>query len=286
MRVIFATALAISVGMAGLAAEPVKIDFDDLADPAARAFVDPYLEMGPERLNDLRTVVRLGARLEEADLSPEVRQRLNTRRAGAEAALAGAGFDVEALLAERWTVAQNRRRAQIATNPSLEGAVVRLEGYLIPAGTEPDGRGTGYLVPVVGMCSHMSAPPPNELVRLYFDPDKSTSSIYLPVSVTGTLSTEPSDETIHLLDGMVRMQSLWRLDADTLVPEGPVPLAPFTVQANDPLGAVAAGQEIWPGPDHPALLDRWRQRIRKQASDETQCPPQTQKPCNDHRKMR
>ncbi len=263
MRLILATAMALSAGKAALSREPATVGFDDLADPAARAFVDPYLEMGPERLNDLRTVVRLDARLAEADLSPEVRDRLEARRADAEAALAVAGFDIEALLAQRWTVAQKRRQAQISTNPLLEGAVVRLEGYLIPAGTEPDGRGTGYLVPVVGMCSHMPAPPPNELVRLYFDPDKSTSSIYLPVSVTGTLSTEPSDETIHLLDGMVRMQSLWRLDADTLVPEGPVPLAPFTVQAKDPLGAVAAGQEIWPGPDHPALLDRWRQRIRK-----------------------
>ncbi len=243
MRVIFATALAISVGMAGLAAEPARIDFDDLADPAARAFVDPYLEMGPERMNELRTVVRLGARLAEADLSPEVRKRLEVRRSDAEAALAVSGFDIAALLAQRWTVAQKRREAQIATNPLLEGAVVRLEGYLIPAGTGPDGRGIGYLVPVVGMCSHIPAPPPNELVRLYFESDRGTGSIYLPVSVTGTLRAEASDETIHLLDGMVRMQSLWRLDADTLVAEGPVPTARISIVAQDPLEALPA-QEI------------------------------------------
>lgn len=248
MRLILATAMALSAGMAGLAAEPATVGFDDLADPAARAFVDPYMEMGPERLNDLRTVVRLGARLAEAELSQDVRQRLEARRADAESALTGAGFDIEALLAQRWTVAQKRREAQIATNPSLEGAAVRLEGYLIPAGTGPDGGGIGYLVPMVGMCSHIPAPPPNELVRLYFDPEMGTGSIYLPVSVTGTLRAEANDETIHLLDGMVRMQSLWRLDADTLVAEGPGPLAPFAAEAIDPLGAVAAGQKIWPVP--------------------------------------
>ena len=235
MRLILVTVMAISVGMAGLAAEPAKIDFNDLADPAARAFVDPYLEMGSERMNDLRTIVRISERLEEGDLSPEVRQRLDARRVDAEAALSGAGFDVEALLAERWTVAQNRRRAQIATNPSLEGATVRLDGYLIPAGAGPDGRGVGYLVPVVGMCSHLPAPPPNELVRLFFDPEKGSGSIYLPVRVTGTLRTEASDETIHLLDGMARMQSLWRLDAETVVPKGPIPIDHVPVGSHDPL---------------------------------------------------
>ena len=242
MRLILASAMAISVGMAGFASEPATVGFDDLADPAARAFVDPYLEMGPERLNDLRTVVRLDARLAEADLSPEVRHRLEARRADAETVLADAGFDIDALLAQRWTVAQKRRQARIATNPSLEGVAVRLEGYLIPAGTGPDGIGIGYLVPVVGMCSHIPAPPPNQLVRLYFDPELGTGSIYLPVSVTGTLATEPSDETIHLLDGMVRMQSLWRLDADTLVPEGPVPLVRNTNNIADPLEAHPADQ--------------------------------------------
>ena len=35
---------------------------------------------------------------------------------------------------------------------------------LIPAGKEEDGQALGYIVPVVGMCSHISAPPPNEMV--------------------------------------------------------------------------------------------------------------------------
>lgn len=242
MRLILATALALATGAAQLAAEPAKIGFDDLADPAAHAFVDPYLAMGAERLNDLRTVVRLDARLAEAELPLQARQRLEARREAARQALASEGFDIEALLAQRWTVAQQRKQALVATNPALAGANVRLDGYLIPAGTGPDGIGIGYLVPVVGMCSHIPAPPPNQLVRLYFDPELGTGSIYLPVSVTGTLATEPSDETIHLLDGMVRMQSLWRLDADTLVPEGPVPLVRNTNNIADPLEAHPADQ--------------------------------------------
>lgn len=237
MRLILVTALALATGAAQLAAEPAKIGFDDLADPAAHAFVDPYLAMGAERLNDLRTVVRLDARLAEAELRLQARQRLEARREAARQALASEGFDIEALLAQRWTVAKQRKQALVATNPALAGANVRLDGYLIPAGTGPDGRRIGYLVPVVGMCSHMPAPPPNELVRLHFDPSMRADSIYLPVRVRGTLRTEASDETIHLLDGEVRMVSLWRLDARVIEAEGPSVSTAARVGAIDPLGA-------------------------------------------------
>ena len=64
-------------------------------------------------------------------------------------------------------------------------------------------------------------------------------SIYLPVRVSGRLQTEASDETIHLLDGMVRMQSLWRLDARTLVAEGPSEPINVAAERLDPLEPVA-----------------------------------------------
>ena len=199
---------------------PDEVRFADLADPAARQFDDPYLAMGPERLEDLKTVVRLDERLAEDDLATDTRQRLDALRVAAQDRLSADGHDIEALLSQRWTVAQQRARARIATNPALKGAEVTLSGYLIPAGKEEDGRALGYIVPVVGMCSHISPPPPNELVRVRFDPALAGNSIYLPVRVSGTLSMEASDESIQLLDGYVRMQSLWRLDAQTVVLKG------------------------------------------------------------------
>lgn len=213
MRLILATVLALIAGVAQLFAEQVTVGFSDLADPEARAFDDPYLAMGPERLEDLKAVVRIDERLASRDLASDTRQRLEARRDAARQSLTGSGFDIDKLLAQRWMVAEKRRRALIATNPALEGAEVEIGGYLIPAEASAGGRAIGYLVPVVGMCSHMPAPPPNELVRVHFDPAMMTESMYLPIRVFGTLRTEANDETIHLLDGKVRMVSLWRLDA-------------------------------------------------------------------------
>ena len=239
MQLILAGALVLVAAAAPVLAQPATVGFGDLADPTAREFVDPYREMGAERLEDLKTVVRLDERLAEDDLATDTRQRLAALRDAARQALIANGFDIDALLAQRWVVAERRQRARVATNPAMEGAEVTLAGYLIPAGTDEDGQALGYIVPVVGMCSHIPAPPPNELVRLRFDPAMAVESIYLPVRVSGRLQTEASDETIHLLDGMVRMQSLWRLDARNLVAEGPS--IPINVAAErlDPLEPVA-----------------------------------------------
>ena len=222
MRMILALAVVLLAGAVQVSAEPATIGFADLPDPAARDFVDPYRAMGTERLEDLKTVVRLDARLAAGEtLAPETRQRLEARRDAARQKLIANGFDTDALLAQRWVVAQQRKRALIATNPALDGAEVTLAGFLIPAGIGADGHATGYLVPQVGMCSHMPTPPPNELVRLHVDPSLLVGSMYLPVRVSGTLRTQASDETVHVLDGQVRMVSLWRLDARTLAMEGP-----------------------------------------------------------------
>ena len=219
---------------------PGEVRFSDLADPAAREFDDPFQDMGPERLNDLKTVLRLEERLTEQDLDGGTRQRLEVLQIDARDRLAAHGHDIEALLAQRWIVARNRERARFATNPALEGAEVTLSGYLIPAGTDEDGLAIGYLFPVVGTCSHTPAPPPNELVRLHFDPAQATRSIYLPVRVSGTLRAEPSDETILLLDGEVRMTSSWRLDAQAVVRKGAVEGEANAHASHDPPSGPAA----------------------------------------------
>ena len=106
-------------------------------------------------------------------------------------------------------------------NPIFDGAEVAISGYIIPGPKATDGSGFGYLVPQVGMCSHLPPPPPNQLVRVRLRADQQVESLYLPVRVSGLLRVEPSDETIFILDGESRMLSGWTLDAETVeLPEG------------------------------------------------------------------
>jgi hypothetical protein len=169
----------------------------------------------------LKLLVRLDRKLSASDLDEELRPRLEARRTAAQEKLEANGHYVDVLLEQRWDVAKKRQTARMATNPVFDGAEVSITGYIIPAPPNADGSGFGYLVPQVGMCSHLPPPPPNQLVRVRLRADQQVESLYLPVRVSGLLRVEPSDETIFILDGMSRMLSGWTLDAETVdLPEG------------------------------------------------------------------
>ena len=202
-------------------AEPEAIEFSDLADPFAVAFEDPYVAMGVDMLNELKVLVQLDQKLSESDLDEETRPRLDARRIAAQDKLEANGHDVDVLLEQRWDVAKKRQTARMATNPIFDGVEVSISGYIIPAPQSADGSGFGYLVPQVGMYSHLPPPPPNQLVRVRLRADQQVESLYTPVRVSGLLRVEPSDETIFILDGDSRMLSGWTLDAETVdLPEG------------------------------------------------------------------
>ena len=197
-------------------AEPEAIEFSDLADPFAVAFEDPYAAMGVDMLNELKLFVQSDEKLAGTDLDEETRTRLVARRTAAQKKLEANGHDVDALLEQRWDIAKKRQNARVAANPIFEGAEVSIAGYIIPTLRAADGSGFGYLVPQVGMCSHLPSPPPNQLVRVKLRADQQVASLYVPVRVTGLLRVEPSDETIFILDGDKRMLSSWTLEAETV----------------------------------------------------------------------
>ncbi len=213
---VFAFTVAAMLAATQASAEPEAIEFSDLVDPLAVVFDDPYRDMGFQLLNELKLVVELDEKLAQKDLAEDERARLTERRSAAKDMLEINGQDVDALLAQRWDVARKRQTARMATNPVLDGAEVTLSGYLIPAPKTVDGTYFGYLVPQVGMCSHLPSPPPNKLVRVRLLDDPQGQSLYVPVRVTGLLRVEASDATIFILDGEARMLSGWTLDASTV----------------------------------------------------------------------
>jgi len=213
MRLLIPCVAAVLAATQALA-EPEAIEFSDLADPLAVAFEDPYAAMGVDMLSELKLLVQSDEKLAGTDLDEETRTRLEARRAAAQEKLKANGQDVDVLLGQRWEIAKKRQTARMATNPIFDGAEVSLSGYIIPAPPAADGSAVGYLVPQVGMCSHLPPPPPNQLVRVRLRADQQVESLYTPVRVSGPLHVEPYDTTVFVLDGEVRMLSGWTLDAE------------------------------------------------------------------------
>lgn len=221
VRIVFIFSTWCLTAAAGLTDSVRAITFADLPDPQAQAFDDPFRAMGYDMLEELRAVVRLEERLAAGTVPAEARPRLEAKLASSRAALAEAGYDIQDLLAARWSVAERRRVARFSTNPALEGSTVTLSGYIIPAGTAASGKPVGYLVPEVGMCSHKPPPPPNQLILVEMTEGDTVETIYTPVQVTGRLQAHEHDATVFILDGKVRMVGRWALALDAITVLGP-----------------------------------------------------------------
>ena len=218
-------------GAAALAAERADMDWADLIDQSVHEFDDPYQDLTSDQLTALVDVARLQAQLDGTSAAEE-RTKLEARLSDAKATLAQDGIDADWLISQRWVVAERRQKAAWAGDPDVEGRIVRLGGFVIPAPADDMGRPTVYLVPERGMCSHMPPPPPNQMVQVHLTGDWRPQTIYEPVRVTGRMSVTATERDVVVVDGPVRMQA-----AFTMVATEVEPLA-FT-------GAAATGSNAW-----------------------------------------
>jgi hypothetical protein len=79
----------------------------------------------------------------------------------------------------------------IRFNDALDGALVRMPGYIVPMGGGSDGVTSFLLVPYVGACLHVPAPPANQIVFVATETPWPNDSLWDPVWVTGTLKIQP-----------------------------------------------------------------------------------------------
>lgn len=221
-RILVALAALITLTAGALAVSPVT--WSDLKDPDAGRFEDPYAALAPFQLKSLGMILRLRQELAASGLPDKDRRQMEVRLSREEAKLAAAGLDVDRLLSRRETVARNRARAAVAGNPALDGTEITISGYVIPVAGK-DGQVTGgYLVPEAGMCSHMPAPDPNQMIRYKLKTDWRAAEVYQPVRLSGRLTLKPTRRTIMLLDGEVEMISVFQMDvteASPVIEPGP-----------------------------------------------------------------
>ena len=183
------------------------IAWDDLIDQEAQTYEDPFLDLDYDQLDDLRAFAVETARLENADLSAEQKAMSTAKLEQAQAQLEQSGIDAEALLEQRWVVADRRKKAATAVNSQIDGETVSIGGFAIPAPPAEDGTRIVYLVPERGMCSHVPPPNPNQMIRARLSGDWSPSMLHEPVRLTGQLLAQETQHSFRIVDGDVPMQS-------------------------------------------------------------------------------
>ena len=76
----------------------------------------------------------------------------------------------------------------VAYRNDLDHKEVKISGFLLPLAFNGTKVTTFLLVPFVGACIHVPPPPANQLVLVDMPQGYSTSGLWEPISVTGTLS--------------------------------------------------------------------------------------------------
>jgi hypothetical protein len=215
-----AAALAVVIAAAPVsAAAATPVDWSRLPEPSAQEFEDPYRDLAPEQMRELMSLVRLREELAVEGLTNAERTQLEARSVELESALRAGGIDVDWLLSQRWAVADRRRQAAVAANMALDGQLVEITGFLVPALTD-SGEAGAYLMPDRRVCNHLPPPPPNQLVRLRMEEVVETRILCQRATVRGTLRARETRHEVVVIDHSLPMWSAWTLEAVSVPGDG------------------------------------------------------------------
>jgi hypothetical protein len=78
----------------------------------------------------------------------------------------------------------------IKLNEELDGAYIKMPGFIIPLNITAEGVSSFMLVPYLGACIHTPPPPANQLVIVTVEKPWSSDLLWDPVWVTGIMRTQ------------------------------------------------------------------------------------------------
>lgn len=188
-----------------------SVDWSMLPDPEAQVFEDPYRGLSHDQMASLMQLVRYRQQLAIEQEGHGGHELLLEKTKKEEAYLSEQGLDPNWILSQREIVASRRERAALATNQGLEGATVELTGYFLNATSLDTGERVAYLVPNRGVCMHLPAPAPNQVIQLHVAQDPEPSGPCIAALVRGRLFAAESRHTIPSADGTTVMWNRWSM---------------------------------------------------------------------------
>jgi uncharacterized protein len=122
------------------------------------------------------------------------------------------GLDIEVLLQRysRMKIEVKKRNKKV--DQTLDGELVRMPGYVLPLEFEGESVEEFLLVPYVGACIHVPAPPVNQMVLVRLNQSYAIKDLYEPVWVTGRMKTRIVNKTLGVSDGKIDVSAGYVLD--------------------------------------------------------------------------
>lgn len=175
------------------------LSWEDLI-PETAQFHDPFEALDRENLEYLGFVARIREMISSGlEVSPGTKKELSET----EQLLLSKEIEIDTLLSRREEIRQLRMKRASEVVPELNGASVKMPGYLLPLEYSGQAITEFLLVPWVGACIHTPPPPPNQIVHVKLgagNPYKS-KSMFEPVWVSGEMLTQNETKNLFLKDG-------------------------------------------------------------------------------------
>ena len=97
---------------------------------------------------------------------------------------------IKSALAAETDDAYQQALASTEVNAEMDGANVRIPGFIVPLEFDEDQTVTQFfLVPYFGACLHMPPPPPNQIILVDSPQGVEVQQLYAPFWISGEMST-------------------------------------------------------------------------------------------------
>ena len=143
------------------------------------------------------------------------------------------GIDADELLKEADTARAYWSAKSRNTNTDIVENLVLLDGYVLPLGTDANAPGRQgqqmtefLLVPYVGACIHVPAPPPNQMVYINTAEAVDNPGMFSPVQVEGKLQAYEGSYELFQVDGTRTVEVSYKLDLKAIAPTTNTPISP------------------------------------------------------------
>ena len=199
-----------------LLAEPVlagknarTIEWEDLV-PKMEPLEDPFKTLTTNQLADLQTLFWIRDTQQQKSnsavdntLQDAAKRRLRLTRQG---------LDVDTLMEAIDNFEKEVAKRNQATNPELDGQMVRIPGYALPLEHIDTGVKELLLVPYVGACIHVPPPPANQTIYVTLEDTYIAKTLYEPVWITGRMYIKSTSKALSFVDGSADIYTAYSLE--------------------------------------------------------------------------
>ena len=205
--------LSLACAAGALAAKSAKtVVWDDLVPKFEIKLKDPLAGHELFRRLEVETIVWASNLTEQEKTMDEHKLIVEDAQAFVDE-MQKEGIDTDKLVRDFkvWQAEVNERNKQVVGE--LDGAEIKLAGYLLPLQYTEKGETEFLLVPYVGACIHAPVPPPNQIVFVELNKPYKAEELYAPVWVTGVMRTKISTKALSYVDGSADIPVGYSLEA-------------------------------------------------------------------------